>query len=376
MSKKLKIAWITYFPHPVYQSLINTLCNKYKHIDITIIISDHLKGRLDGNKLTPNNKVKRFNIRFSKIAHKLVAGRRINYYQNLEEVLMKIEPDIVISNLFYDWRSFQAFRFAKKHGVDFFLSVQTKPKKSYVKRLAHSLWNITFGKMMLKYAKKIIPWTQDSKVYIQRIANNKDKIQRHSAGIDTDTFYPAEHREYKHYEKLKVLMVARMVPYKEHGTLLKALHRLKSRNELPGIQLDLLGEGPLKAKVKKEVQRLGLNNHVKFLDKVPYSEMKNLYQSHDFLVLPSDGEAIGMVVPEAMACGTPVIVSDTVGAKDYVVDGENGLIFKTGDDQDLAEKLMKISVMDLEQMGKHAAGHIRKKNEISKMADRFFELIK
>jgi glycosyltransferase involved in cell wall biosynthesis len=57
------------------------------------------------------------------------------------------------------------------------------------------------------------------------------------------------------------------------------------------------------------------------------------------LVLPSLEEGFGLVVPQALACGTPCIVSDRVGARDLISHRENGSIFAVGDSSALAAEL-------------------------------------
>ena len=60
--------------------------------------------------------------------------------------------------------------------------------------------------------------------------------------------------------------------------------------------------------------------------RVGQTELASILRSADCLILPSRFDSFGMVVPEAMACGLPVIVSDMVGAKELVADGRNGFI--------------------------------------------------
>jgi glycosyltransferase involved in cell wall biosynthesis len=57
------------------------------------------------------------------------------------------------------------------------------------------------------------------------------------------------------------------------------------------------------------------------------------------LILPSRLDAFGMVVPEAMACGIPVIVSDMVGAKQIVEEGRNGFIVPAENVESLVDRM-------------------------------------
>jgi glycosyltransferase involved in cell wall biosynthesis len=70
------------------------------------------------------------------------------------------------------------------------------------------------------------------------------------------------------------------------------------------------------------------------------SELPSLYAAADLLALPSDNETWGLVVNEAMACGTPAVVSDAAGcAPDMISPGETGTIFRTGDVSSLADAI-------------------------------------
>ncbi|MDB2696987.1 glycosyltransferase family 4 protein [Alphaproteobacteria bacterium] len=66
--------------------------------------------------------------------------------------------------------------------------------------------------------------------------------------------------------------------------------------------------------------------------------LKN-FQNADLFVLPALHESFGLVVLEAMSSGLPVIITDQVGALDYVVDGENGFVVSAGSVEQLADKI-------------------------------------
>jgi glycosyltransferase involved in cell wall biosynthesis len=68
-------------------------------------------------------------------------------------------------------------------------------------------------------------------------------------------------------------------------------------------------------------------------------QLLSVYRSADCLLLPSRRESFGMVVAEAMACGVPTIVSDTVGAKELVEEGRNGFIVPTGNRDALVDRM-------------------------------------
>ncbi len=191
------------------------------------------------------------------------------------------------------------------------------------------------------------------------------------APVDTKLFYPDPNKEFLKDGVLRILMNARFVKYKRHDDLLQVLHTLKNKNVT--FELSLVGRGGhMEEKIKQKVKELGLSEQVTFLPAVSIEKMRDYYITHDLLILPSASEAIGMAVPEAMACGIPTITSDTVGSNVYVQEGETGLIFKTGDVEDLA---CKIESMDdpskLSEFGKASERVIAERFSIEQMGAHF-----
>lgn len=106
-------------------------------------------------------------------------------------------------------------------------------------------------------------------------------------------------------DQVDILYVGRFVEYKQIDLLVSALELLRLKKLFP--KTLLIGEGPLKNKIKKaiEAKRLG---HVELLDGVPnvYSHMK----ATKLFVLPSRREGLSFVTLEAQACGAKVITVD------------------------------------------------------------------
>jgi glycosyltransferase involved in cell wall biosynthesis len=73
--------------------------------------------------------------------------------------------------------------------------------------------------------------------------------------------------------------------------------------------------------------------------RMPQHELAKFYSRADVFVMPSRFDSFGMVVPEAMACGLPVIVTENVGSKDLVTHGVNGWIIPAGDASALADRM-------------------------------------
>ncbi|MEO6134540.1 MAG: glycosyltransferase family 4 protein [Ginsengibacter sp.] len=113
----------------------------------------------------------------------------------------------------------------------------------------------------------------------------------------------------------------------------------------------IAGNGTCEESLK---QSFGHNSNVHFLPFQNQSQMPVLYAMADIFVLPSISETWGLSVNEAMASGKAVLVSDSCGAAvDLVQNGKNGFIFRSGDEKDLKEKMLKFleRETDLQKMG-------------------------
>jgi len=150
------------------------------------------------------------------------------------------------------------------------------------------------------------------------------------------------------------LYVGRFDEKKNVSGLLQAYHRY-SRNKVDNPwHLVLCGSGPLEARLRQEVQELGLSR-VLFAGFRQADELPVFYGLARCLVVPSShSEQWGLVVNEAMAAGLPVLVSRACGcAPDLVQEGVNGFTFDPYDIGALARLMEDISSggVDLKAMG-------------------------
>lgn len=137
-------------------------------------------------------------------------------------------------------------------------------------------------------------------------------------------------------ENLLVLYPASFLETKGHLQLLSGIAR--SLRGLPvGTVVLLAGEGPLEAKVRKCISRLGLNSHFRFLgfckDLTPYFEECHL------VLLPSQSEAFPYVLLEAMKHGKPILATAVGGIPEMVRHGYNGWLVPADDFEPLLEYL-------------------------------------
>jgi glycosyltransferase involved in cell wall biosynthesis len=144
-------------------------------------------------------------------------------------------------------------------------------------------------------------------------------------------------------DNLVVLFCAKLQPWKRPIDLLRAF----AEANLSQAVLVFAGEGPLRSELESEAASLGIAKHVRFLGFVNQTQLPSIYTAADLLVLPSEYDAFGVVVNEAMLCGCPVIASDRVGAgRDLIQNGRTGFVYPCGDQRRLAALLRRLAAHD------------------------------
>jgi glycosyltransferase involved in cell wall biosynthesis len=108
--------------------------------------------------------------------------------------------------------------------------------------------------------------------------------------------------------------------------------------------LIIVGKGELLPEYKRTTEFLELQNYVSFHTNVKDDELPYYYSAADLFVLPSptEGEAFGIVLLEAMSVGIPVIASDKCGGSFAIEESNSGLVYKRYDIEDLSNKIIQI----------------------------------
>jgi glycosyltransferase involved in cell wall biosynthesis len=129
-------------------------------------------------------------------------------------------------------------------------------------------------------------------------------------------------------------------PHKNHKNLFAALKILRDERRFDG-QLVLTGVAMRShGEILAELARLDLTASVKVLGYLDYAELPYIYNLATMLVFPSFFEGFGIPLVEAMACGCPVVCSNTTSLPEIV--GEAGLLFDPGSPRDIAEKIWQV----------------------------------
>ncbi len=176
-------------------------------------------------------------------------------------------------------------------------------------------------------------------------AKPTDTIDVVPNGVDVDDFalpddeVAAFRRDLAPPDTNVVLFAGRLEYEKGVQTVLDALHDLRER--VGPTEFLIAGVGTYSDELRRKVDELGLQEHVRFTGFLEDHELRLHYAAADVAVAPSIYEPFGLVAVEAMACGTPVVVGDTGGLRE-VVSGGHGLTFTPQDAEHLTDVLARV----------------------------------
>jgi mannosylfructose-phosphate synthase len=191
-------------------------------------------------------------------------------------------------------------------------------------------------------------------------------------GYDDNRFFPVSAatrnaiRQRLGFDGKVVLAIGRLAQNKGYDLLIDAFSIVAPRDPDAMLHLAVGGtelneaESSLLAELKAQVQRLGLAPRVRFTGFVADNELADHYRAADVFVLSSRYEPFGMTAIEAMACGTPTVITTHGGLFRAVTFGRHALYADTFDKEDLGITIVKILryprlAHRLARMGAHKA---------------------
>ena len=179
---------------------------------------------------------------------------------------------------------------------------------------------------MISKAQKVIAINEDIKKELLQLGLKKDDIIMIPNGVDIRVFKPLEN--ILPSKKKVVTYVGRLHEQKGVEYLIHSWGMLAERFKLSAssfeLQLNIIGEGPLLAKLVKLAGELKISNSINFLGSV--DNVAEFFRLTDVFVNTSLYEGISNSLLEAMACGLPVVATNISGNNELIKDGYNGLL--------------------------------------------------
>ncbi len=193
---------------------------------------------------------------------------------------------------------------------------------------------------------RVIAISEFVKEQLVKAGVSKEKIIVRHLGIDTERFTPdASAREewVKRFNLPPGQIIASTVsylrPFKNPDILVEAFRELKTRN-VP-VRLFVAGGGEMLPGLKEMSKRLDVEDYIYWLGNVP--DPKGVLQASDMFLLVSTGEAFGLVLAEAMACGVPIVGTRSGSLPEVVEEGKTGLLVPPRNAKELATAIQALS---------------------------------
>jgi glycosyltransferase involved in cell wall biosynthesis len=111
----------------------------------------------------------------------------------------------------------------------------------------------------------------------------------------------------------------------------------------PSIVYLIIGDGPCRQEMEELGRAKGIATSFRYVGEIDHQYMPHYVNLSDIVVLPSEREGASLVYRETQACGRVLLASDIPAAREAVVDGETGMLFRLGDVQDLATKILVLA---------------------------------
>jgi L-malate glycosyltransferase len=184
---------------------------------------------------------------------------------------------------------------------------------------------------------------------------------------------PARLRTQDALSSIRLSMVSRIVPIKDHRTLIEAVRFLVRERGHTSLRLSIAGEGPVLRDLEALVDRLGLSAHVEFEGLLAPSAVAGLLRDTDVYVHCTFGETMSNSILQAMAAGLPIVASDVDGVSNLIRNGEDGLLVPVTDPVALADAIDRLLTNDelRDRLGAAARVRIEQGFSRERMADRY-----
>lgn len=159
--------------------------------------------------------------------------------------------------------------------------------------------------------------------------------------VDTMRF---QHSDKEHFKKMLAPNGERILAHVSNFRKVKRVEDVihvfeKVRQSIPS-KLLMIGDGPERPNAEELCRTLGVCNDIRFLGK--QEQVDEILSITDLFVLPSEYESFGLAALEAMACGVPVISTNTGGLPEINVQGVTGYLSDVGDISDMAQNAVEI----------------------------------
>ncbi len=261
-------------------------------------------------------------------------------YWDVKKKLYSVNYSWIISSTRFFITSVMAGIFAKKnkikwlhieHGSDF-----VKLNSKFESFLA-KIFDYSFGKWILKKANKVVAVSVAAADFCKKIypLRNYQVIYR---GLDMGKIKDDQKIKNKYKNKVIILFAGRLIDGKGVKDLINAVNKISGNKWI----LLIVGDGPRKKDLEKQVFDLHLESKVKFLGQFDRLKLLGLLNVSDIIINPSYTEGLPTSVLEAAKCGKAIVATDVGGTREIIENNKTGILITPKNILLLSEKIIML----------------------------------
>ena len=319
-------------------TVVTEIGEKLSNKDHEVIVLQPNPFNLPTEEIYKNFKIIRVK---SKIGD-LVYGLSPEIFFYLKKHFKKLNPDIIHVHGYHTLLSFEIIYTLRKISPNIpiiFSSHIDIYRSTFVGKYFWHLYNI-LGRRLFKLVDNIISPSEFEAETIKRmfhVPENKITIIPHGVSqVNTVKQF------IKEKDTITLLYIGYLIKRKGIQNIIKSLYQLIYKLSINNVNLTIIGEGPEEKKIVKLIKNLNLSKYVNWKKNLPQSELIKLYKKSDILILLSESEAYGIVVAEALACGTPAIVTRRTALEEFIKEPGCFGVGYPPDPEEVAKLILKI----------------------------------
>jgi len=222
---------------------------------------------------------------------------------------------------------------------------------------------------------------------ISKSTTEVNKLVQVAPGIDTNYFQPKKPNpaliaRYQLEGRRVIVCVARLVHRKGQDQLIKALPSILEK--FPDAILLIVGQGPIEQMLRNSARQLGITHKVIFTGRVPHGDLADYICLGEVFAMPVrsrffgfEVEGLGIAYLEASACGLPVVVGNSGGSTDAVIDQVTGLLVDGTNVNEITDAICRLLAdpAKAQAMGQAGRGWVISDWQLSNWSAKFNNLL-
>ncbi len=308
----------------------------------------HIRSRFAGKSAGPEveHNIPIFYLRYRTLPE---LGRYLNSIQAARTLVGFLRRhnekfDLIHAHFAYT-AGFAAVRSARQKKIPAIITVHGSDINYYTRRHLRNFIAAGYTIWGLRHADAVHAVSQDLKTKVVALGIDSQRITVIPNGIQDELFFPRRdkatlRRQLQLPESSTIfLYVGNFSRVKGLDILLNAFAQVQAK--LANATLLMIGGGELETELKQRAQMTGFGKKIIWAGRKPHEEIPDWMNVADFLVLPSLSEGFGLVLLEALACGTPVIASAVGGIPEILIAPELGTMVPPGDEEKLTAAMLE-----------------------------------